>query len=101
MLNRIFEQQSRSSIQTNNENNDESTEVSVNVETKSINSTTTIDPNEDKINTKTDNSEESYKFIPLELEPEHTFILLITSQGQEALKSKTILMINYFISIYL
>ena len=32
--------------------------------------------------------QEQLKFVPLERKPQYTFIMLITTQGQEALKSK-------------
>lgn len=44
--------------------------------------------NEEKFQTKDQNNEqEQYKFIPIERKPEYTFTILITSQGQEVLKS--------------
>jgi hypothetical protein len=44
--------------------------------------------NEEKTDAKDEsNEEEQYVFVPLERKPEYTFILLITSQGQEVLKS--------------
>ncbi|CAF4379911.1 unnamed protein product [Rotaria sp. Silwood2] len=47
----------------------------------------TAKTNEEKIDTKDDNIEqEPFKFIPLERKPEYTFLMLITSQGQEVLK---------------
>jgi len=52
--------------------------------------------NEEKIDTKDENIEgEQYKFIPLERKPEYTFIILITSQGQEVLKSIHFLLIYF------
>lgn len=53
-------------------------------------STTPSTPNTTtaKIDAKEDNNEpEQYKFVPRERKPEYTFTLLITSQGQEVLKS--------------
>jgi hypothetical protein len=59
---------------------------------------TTLTPNQNE--EKNDNKdetieEEQYKFIPLERKPEYTFIILITSQGQEVLKSRDCLLIFY------
>lgn len=51
----------------------------------------TPNENEDKTETKEETTEEEqYKFVPIERKPEYTFILLITSQGQEVLKSMRI-----------
>ena len=41
------------------------------------------------------NEHEQYKFVPLERKPEYTFIILITSQGQEVLKSIKFLLIDF------
>jgi hypothetical protein len=69
---------------------------SVSEEKKSIIPSISND-NEEKSDTKDENIEEGqYKFIPLERKPEYTFIILITSQGQEVLKSINFLLI-YFI----
>ncbi|CAF3338437.1 unnamed protein product [Rotaria sp. Silwood1] len=47
----------------------------------------TLNTNDEKADTKDDNIEqEQFKFIPLERKPEYTFVMLITSQGQEVLK---------------
>src|SRR5690348_13897380 len=54
---------------------------------KPITSVTT-NINKKKHKTKNENIEqEQVKYIPLEKQPQYTFILLITSQGQEVLKS--------------
>jgi hypothetical protein len=51
----------------------------------------TPNENEEKTETKEGTTEEEqYKFVPIERKPEYTFILLITSQGQEVLKSMRI-----------
>ena len=48
----------------------------------------TPNPNEEKTDAKDESvEEEQYKFVPLERQPEYTLIILITSQGQEVLKS--------------
>ena len=47
-------------------------------------------PNENEEKTEETTEEEQYKFVPMERKPEYTFILLITSQGQEVLKSMRI-----------
>jgi len=62
---------------------------------------TTPNPNEEKIDAKDENiEEEQYKFIPLERKPEYTFIILITSQGQEVLKSIHFLLIYFTFYLY-
>jgi hypothetical protein len=49
--------------------------------------------NEEKSDTKDENNEqEPFKFVPLERKPEYSFIILITSQGQEVLKSMEFLL---------
>ena len=46
--------------------------------------------NEEKVEQENpSNDDEQLKFVPLERKPEYTFIMLITSQGQEVLKSAT------------
>lgn len=47
-------------------------------------------PNENEEKPEETTEEEQYKFVPIERKPEYTFILLITSQGQEVLKSMRI-----------
>jgi hypothetical protein len=47
----------------------------------------TSNQNEEKTDVKDESIEEElYKFVPLERKREYTFIILITSQGQEVLK---------------
>jgi hypothetical protein len=54
----------------------------------------TPNPTEEKTDVKDESTEEEqYKFVPLERKPEYTFIILITSQGQEVLKSMDSLLI--------
>ena len=65
---------------------------SVTEEKKSITSSTP-NTNEEKTDdakeTKTSHvEEEPLKFIPLERKPQYTFVMLISNQGQEVLKSK-------------
>jgi len=55
-------------------------------EKKSITPTT---PNEEK--TDENIEQEQFKFIPRERKPRYTFIMLISSQGQEVLKSKDLI----------
>jgi len=53
----------------------------------------TPNTNEEKSDTKDENNEqEPLKFVPLERKPEYSFIILITSQGQEVLKSMDFLL---------
>lgn len=69
---------------------------SINEEKKPI-APTTPNKNEEKTETKDENvEEEQFKFIPLERKPEYTFIILITSQGQEVLKSTKNILSNIF-----
>jgi hypothetical protein len=58
----------------------------------------TPNPNEEKSDAQDENTEEEqYKFVPLERKPEYTFIVLITSQGQEVLKSTDDCLLIYLI----
>ncbi|CAF3426312.1 unnamed protein product [Rotaria sp. Silwood1] len=86
-----IEQTQETEVSSENDKTDEKSSLhlpSINVDSSITEETKSIDPISSSTNEeKNDNIEqEQIKFIPLERKPQYTFVMLISSQGQEVLK---------------